>query len=328
MIRVIIFSLCIFILIAGNTSAQANKNGKIIFWSEDRNWNDPNKPLIIRSVYIMNADGSDVTKLIEQNNRGNDRNFEVGDIFSLSPDCSKAVFRIIITSKNFDFISSDIATMDLNTGKITNLTNGEQEICLLPRWSPDGSKIVFTVIALSGKRYLYTMNSNGSDIRKLTDGAEADWCFDGQKIAFIRDGINIYTIEADGNNESKIAEVNLLGNLRRLRCSPNNNKIIFLTETGNVYIIDSDGKNQKKIIEQQGINCCWSPDGSGIAFVNVIDNKECDLWLMELDDGKTERLTNNDRCENEFDWRFQSFIAINSLLDNKTTCWGKIKVGN
>ncbi len=327
MIRVFCSLLCVFLLTSINVFSQVGKDGIITFWSEDRNWDDPNKPLIIRSVYIMNADGSSVTKLIEQNYQEKDKNFEVSGIFSLSPDCLKAVFKIVIKSKDFDFISSDIAIIDLNTRKITNLTNGKQEICSHPRWSPDGSKIVFIVSTLGGKRYLYTMNSDGSDVRKLTDGDEADWSPDGQKIAFIRNWMSIYTIKTDGSNERKIADIKSVGHLRNLRWSPDGNQMIFLTSDGNdLYVIDSTGDNLMIVRESCGDGCCWSPGGSRISFVNVINNKEWYMYLVGLDEGKTERLTNNDRCESEFDWRTPSFIAVNSLLNNKTICWGMVKV--
>ncbi len=56
-----------------------------------------------------------------------------------------------------------------------------------PSWSPDGTKIAFTS-KRDGNPEIYTMNADGSGVRRLTnnprDDSDPDWSSDGTKIAF------------------------------------------------------------------------------------------------------------------------------------------------
>src|SRR2546428_2174604 len=58
---------------------------------------------------------------------------------------------------------------------------------LLPKWSPLGSRIVFTSNR-DGMNAIYVMRSDGSDVKKLTSGSaedfEASWSPDGSQVLF------------------------------------------------------------------------------------------------------------------------------------------------
>jgi TolB protein len=50
--------------------------------------------------------------------------------------------------------------------------------CFEPRWSPDGTKIVFTTFTAAAGRDIYTVNADGSGLARLTDGGDdhfPDW---------------------------------------------------------------------------------------------------------------------------------------------------------
>jgi Tol biopolymer transport system component len=44
-----------------------------------------------------------------------------------------------------------------------------------PRWSPDGQRLVFARHPLGGAPELWLMQADGSALRRLTAGADADW---------------------------------------------------------------------------------------------------------------------------------------------------------
>jgi TolB protein len=50
--------------------------------------------------------------------------------------------------------------------------------CFQPRWSPDGTKIVFTTFTAAAGRDIYTVNADGSGLAQVTDGGDdqtPDW---------------------------------------------------------------------------------------------------------------------------------------------------------
>ena len=59
-----------------------------------------------------------------------------------------------------------------------------------PAWSPDGKQLVFTGLD-QGVSDLFTVNTDGTGLRRLTDDRHADlhpaWSPDGQTIAFVTD---------------------------------------------------------------------------------------------------------------------------------------------
>jgi alpha-tubulin suppressor-like RCC1 family protein/subtilisin family serine protease len=82
-----------------------------------------------------------------------------------------------------------------------------------PRYSPDGSKILFQRYE-GGRTYLYVMNADGSGQTRLTENAAGDsaasWSPDGSKIIFVSLRENpmgtpgIYLMNPDGTNQTRI----------------------------------------------------------------------------------------------------------------------------
>ena len=79
---------------------------------------------------------------------------------------------------------------------------------LLPRWSPDGTKIAFASTADNARAgEVYVLNADGSDMKKIADDGDPSrslsWSPDGRKLAYTsqRDGNSeIYVIDLDGSN--------------------------------------------------------------------------------------------------------------------------------
>jgi Tol biopolymer transport system component len=85
----------------------------------------------------------------------------------------------------FDHLG-DLFTIPVAGGEASRLTRG-LAWDYQPRWSPDGSKILFTSDRAGGNN-LWTMNADGSDLEALTDTGEKDtnsgaWSPDGDWIA-------------------------------------------------------------------------------------------------------------------------------------------------
>jgi Tol biopolymer transport system component len=320
--RLSLLLLCFSIVLsASDVFSQSWRSGKVTFWQ----YNEHN-------FCIMNADGSDVTKLTDNDTT------KCYLTYSLSPDCKKVA---LVLRKNWDPDSNyDIAILDIDTHTLINLTNGKIKYSTSPRWSPDGKKIVFQGFDNNiMNTQIYIINSDGTELKMICDGQLPDWSPDGKRIAFLS-GADIYVMDIDGKANGIIKDQALSGYLTAPRWSPDGAKILFATvERSNngdittIYTIDSDGRNLKMVkkdidLEKMDIisDCCWSPDGQRIAFVAVVQNEWWHIWVMDLDGNNMERLTNYHLSELHIDWRDPSSVAVKPLKTIQTT-WAWIKQG-
>ncbi|HEX9580908.1 MAG TPA: BamA/TamA family outer membrane protein [Gemmatimonadales bacterium] len=135
-----------------------------------------------------------------------------------------------------------------------------------PSFSPDGRRLVFTGYD-GGLSDLFTVNADGSDLRRLTNDRYADlhpvWSPDGRTIAFATDR---------GPRT----------NLAALAFSPLGLALYHL-DGGRVELLDH--------MEGTNINPQWAPDGQSLAFVS---NRSgiANVFLYDLPERQVYRLTN------------------------------------
>jgi Tol biopolymer transport system component len=102
--------------------------------------------------------------------------FPVGNFptLEISPDGKSVAF-----DYNWETNRCDICVMSLETGETRNLTRNLKDDCYCPTWSPDSTKIAFTME--TGEK----LNANSMKIEKETA---------------------IYTMDADGSNPTLLIE--------------------------------------------------------------------------------------------------------------------------
>ncbi len=131
--------------------------------------------------------------------------------------------------------------------------------CLWAVTSPLWGKIVFHSDR-DGNREIYTMNSDGSNITRLTfnkaDDVMPTWSPNGQQIAF--------DSNRDGNDE--------------------------------IYVMNADGTNQRRLTHHPGweVDPDWSPDGSQIVFMSDRHGGTglpLNIFVMEADGGNVRQVT-------------------------------------
>lgn len=179
-----------------------------------------------------------------------------------------------------------------------------------PRWSPNGTKILFQSDRdhpETGCNDIYVMNSDGSGVTRLTtdanDDSMASWSPDGSKIVFqsFRNGVNyqVYSMNADGSGQ--VCLTNTSSNDGEPSWSPNGAKIAFASDrdhagTNSVYVMNSNGTGQQRLTSSAATfddrQPAWSRDGAKIAFVSTRDSvtetwTETDDFEIPEDDGQT-----------------------------------------
>ena len=179
-------------------------------------------------------------------------NTDVQDRFAVwSPDSTRIAWWTR-REGNYDIWVTDVINDPKQQEKIQkNLTPDSDATDRNPRFSPDGTKILFES-KREGDWELFVMDSDtGENIVPVTQNEKTErngsWSRDGKKILFesIRDGnFEIYVIDADGNNP-----VNLTNHPKSdtvPRWSPNGRRIAFVsTRDGNkeIYAMDANGAN-------------------------------------------------------------------------------------
>jgi Tol biopolymer transport system component len=133
---------------------------------------------------------------------------------SWSPDGALIVYALIRRDGEGRLVSSQLLQLDVTTREVTDLGVPEALGSGEPRYSPDGSLILFasrsaetTLGEASGD--VYTVRPDGSGLRRLTgngdggacdNGTGASWTPDGRYIVYMCD--RILLMEPDGSNKA------------------------------------------------------------------------------------------------------------------------------
>jgi hypothetical protein len=233
----------------------------------------------------LSPDGSKIVYLSE-------KDFYFIDLWLADGNTGKAIHRVLKSSasgnyETFRFISSSASwSPDGRFIALAAKRGGRDDIVIVdalknrqvrdihvplagvntPTWSPDGQKLVFSGQE-GGLSDLYTINVDGTDLRRLTNDKESDlhpvWSPDGKTIAFATD--------RGPSTDFKLLK---WGSLRIA---------LYHLDTGRIDMpagLDA-GRNT---------NPQWGPDGQSLAFVSD-RNGVANIFLHDLADGLTYQIT-------------------------------------
>ncbi|MER3445891.1 MAG: hypothetical protein C4291_03210 [Candidatus Dadabacteria bacterium] len=215
-------------------SPHCSSDGTKVIFSSDKVWT--------QNIYVLS-----LVPRIEE--RRLTRTLKLDQSPEWSPDGGKIAY-----SEN-----GDIFVSNPDGSGAVNLTHSPA-IDVSPTWSPDGRQIAF-VSNRGGVPQIYVMNSNGSNVRRITSGSydtDPSWSPNPSinRIAFVRvegSEANIFTINPDGTDEQR-----LTSGARRNEnpsWSPDGHYIAFdSTRNGakNIYLMYLNGENQRPLTKDGG----------------------------------------------------------------------------
>jgi Tol biopolymer transport system component len=250
----------------GDSPFTWSKDGTKIAYAESQNG---------LGIYTISADGNNPRRLSPSPGQ---------DFFpDWSPDGTKLVFNHMVAMPPPPALPIT-AIMTMNSADGSNrrliLFNG-RSFLVEPRWSPDGSKIVFWGNLNTSTLQIYKMNSDGSNVQQLTNSgnssADPHWSPDGTKISFGSDrnngDVNIFVMNADGSNVHQLTNFIEPQESGDTDWSPDGSELAFEWDVGGngqsnsnafaqVWTMNSNGTNQMSTGQQcSAVGCSprWQP---------------------------------------------------------------------
>jgi Tol biopolymer transport system component len=163
-----------------------------------------------------------------------------------------------------------------------------------PSWDPTGTRLVFTRNE-GADANLWTMRSDGSDLRRLTSGSAFDfepaWSSDGMRIAFTRgeeqgDPGDIYVLTLSTKTLTRVTRSPAYDH--QVSWGPSSGRLLFAREyprSASVMAADPQGRWVEHLTGGQHIDLApvASPDGRYVLFSSDRAGGFPDLWRMNRD---------------------------------------------
>ena len=233
---------------------------------------------------------------------------------------------VSIDAKIVFCVDGDIFVMNDDGSRRRRLTQNTTALDEGPRWSPDGTKIVFTrymdKTQQQTRAELFIINADGTNPQQLTHNNFLDntpsWSPDGSQIAFSsgRSGVwEVYVIELATRTVRQLTD-----DLSSTPSwSPDGSQIVFerfikiahgITPK-TIYVMDADGQNQRRVLPDPPVDGPptfrqfprFSSDGERILFYESKWLKDGDVKrvIIQHIGGRKKEITDiNDRLGNKF----------------------------
>lgn len=148
------------------------------------------------------------------------------------------------------------------------------------RWSPNGSKLVFTA-SVSGLGYeVMLVNADGTGLATLTLNASndfaPDWSPDSSKIAFVSNRVSpqsIWLMNPDGSGQTQLTFIHVVYDVA---WSPDGARLAFTGYdpaaccTRRLWVVNANGSNVAEVFGGSGVHApqdpVWSPNGDSLIY--------------------------------------------------------------
>ncbi|MEO3389190.1 Tol-Pal system beta propeller repeat protein TolB [Mesorhizobium sp. CAU 1741] len=228
---------------------------RIVFIEESGPKNDR-----VKRLAIMDQDGA------------NHRTLSDGRSIVLTPRFSPN--RQEITYMSYEGGQPQVYLLQIETGQ-RELVGNFPGMTFAPRFSPDGQKVIMSLLRDDGNSNIYTMDLRSRSTTRLTSSNSIDtspsYSPDGSQIVFTSDRggrPHIYTMGADGSNPQRISFGD--GTYSTPVWSPRGDLIAFTKQSGGEFqigVMRTDGSGERILSSgylEEGPT--WAPNGRVIMF--------------------------------------------------------------
>ncbi len=230
----------------------------------------------IKKLAIMDQDGANVRTLTS------------GKDLVLTPRFSPN--KQEVTYMAFDGDVPSVYLLQLETGQREKVGNFPG-ITIAPRFSPDGQKVVLSLLQDNGSANLYTMDLRSRQVTRLTNSTAIDtsasYSPDGAQIAFESDRggkQQIYVMAAGGSEPNRISFGD--GSYSTPVWSPRGDLIAFTKQSGGQFsigVMKTDGSGER--ILSTGFlmeGPTWAPNGRVLGFYKTASGGNPSLYSIDL----------------------------------------------
>jgi Tol biopolymer transport system component len=249
-----------------------------------------------------------------------------GPGYDYQPDVSPDG-RWVVYAK-YDGNSIELCLLDLAHGGSEPLTR-DDAVNLEPRWSPDGTRIVYVSTAMGGRFHIWLFHlqdgkpvERNHAIQQLTVETRTDqpryyygsvdheisptWSPDGKEIIFVSNRGHLYgtggfwRMKAEPGAEPREIHKEETTWRARPEWSPDGKRVLYSSYHGRqwhqLWLTTPDGGDPFPISygDYDNTGARWSPDGKRIAFISNRDGNTS-LWIQEVIGGQQRQLIANER---------------------------------
>jgi TolB protein len=284
-----------------HTALAAIPDGRIAFVSQRTDNQD---------IFVMNADGSDVTNLTSH---------PANDFTPRwSPDGTTIAF---LSDRSGEPRLYTMRSDGSNPTQLTDLTGIARSFV----WSPDSSQLA-VVANHTGTSHISLISADGTNQRQVTDipSAYPAWSSDGTQLAFGALGADgmveaVYLINSDGTNLRKLFDLPEAAGI--IEWSPDGSSFAFTTAERGIARIDADGSNFVQIVEGGEINRpyfglpIWSPDSTRLLFLRYSYNgpfRMHDIYVVSGDGSGEPRQVESRHQSEDISWVSNEMILLSA----------------
>ncbi len=204
---------------------------------------------------------------------------------------------------------SNIYVVDVATRELTQATNHQGEGALEPSWSEDG-QIAFSAMACDEcPSTVFQLDPKVAGQAPIDSSVEhvfqPSWAPGGGKVAVVRLGRGIYTIDSERNTAKRLTTGR---SDEAPNWSPAGDWIAFhkhVRDTNyDLFAADPATGTQRRLTNdsRQQTNPAWSPDGSRIAFAEQQASGRWAIVTMDADGSRRKQVTPGETSAQEPSW--------------------------